>query len=365
MPDRAIQRPILRRHARTAGVCGVLLLMLPACAADRGPSSGEWVNGTFVDNSFRDPVRRSALREQAVDLLLDAAVSDDPQTRANALEALTAAPARLEGVLLAGLNDRNEGVRSVAAQVAGRERVRAAKPDLEVMLGDSSVFVRLSAIYALAKLGAPVDQTPLAEALLGHPSTRVRAHAAFLLGELGNRSARGLLTDALGPGLPRASAAELKVLQLQIAEALIKLGDTEQIHAVRAALYPSRPEELEATALAVQIIGEVRDRGSIDELIYIAAYRDEQGQLMPAEVRLAAALSLAKLGERRGDFIADEYRFDPSAPIRAQAAFVYGETGRLENLPKLENMLDDPDPRVRVAAAASAVRTLDLVQSRS
>ena len=339
--------------------------LLAGCAGTGSSSDGQWVNGTFVESKYRDPIQRSALRERAVDMLLDATTASDPQTRANALEALTSAPARLETIIGSGLGDSNEGVRSVSAQIAGRERLRASLADLESMRSDPSIYAKLSAIYGLASLGSPVDQTPMASALLDHPSTRVRAHAAFLLGELGNASARGLLTDALTTDMPRAGSAELKLLQLQIAEALIKLGDDEQVQAVRAALYPSRPEELEATALAVQIIGEVRDRASIDELIYISAYTDEGGRAMPAEVRLAAALSLAKLGERRGDFIADEYRFDASPAIRAQAAFVYGETGRLENLPKVENMLDDPDPRVRVAAAASAIRTLDIVQSRS
>ena len=74
---------------------------------------------------------------------------------------------------------------------------------------------------------------------------------------------------------------------------------------VRSALYPSRPEELEATALAVQIIGEVHDRGAIDQLIYLVD--EETDRPMPAEVRLAVAGALAKLGLREGGFIADEY----------------------------------------------------------
>lgn len=63
----------------------------------------------------------------------------------------------------------------------------------------------------------------------------------------------------------------MRLLQLQLAEAMVKLGEDDQIATIRAALYPSRPEDLEATALAVQIIGQVKDRGSIDELIYLSA----------------------------------------------------------------------------------------------
>jgi hypothetical protein len=35
---------------------------------------------------------------------------------------------------------------------------------------------------------------------------------------------------------------------------------------------------------------------------------------------------------------------------------VYGETGRRENLAKLDQLLDDPEARVRIAAAAAILK---------
>lgn len=42
--------------------------------------------------------------------------------------------------------------------------------------------------------------------------------------------------------------------------------------------------------------------------------------------------------------------------MRAHAALVYGETGWVENLDVLNEMLQDPSGRVRVAAAAGIVK---------
>ena len=121
---------------------------------------------------------------------------------------------------------------------------------------------------------------------------------------------------------------------------------------VRASVVPiSRPDELEATALAVQIIGEVRDRGAIDQLIYLVD--EDSDRPMPAEVRLAVAGALAKLGLREGGFIADAYAQDTNPVIRAQAATVYGQTGSVEHLSKLEGMLLDGSPHVRAGSAGA------------
>ena len=128
---------------------------------------------------------------------------------------------------------------------------------------------RTAAVMGLARMGKPVDQTPLSTMLLSDSSPRVRAHAAFCLGEIGNRSALGLLRQAARSSVPRASDTEIKLMQLQVSEALVKLGDDENVQSIRAALYPSRPEELEATALAVQILGQVRDKGSSGAMIHL------------------------------------------------------------------------------------------------
>lgn len=303
-------------------------------------------------------VSSSELRERALEVIEDGSRSHAPEVRANAVEAAGLAARRCENLIASGLKDDNVGVRSVAAMAAGRAKIEALAPALNPMLLDSSPFVRAAAVMGLARMGKPVDQTPLSTMLLSDSSPRVRAHAAFCLGEIGNRSALGLLRQAARSSVPRASDTEIKLMQLQVSEAMVKLGDDENVQTIRAALYPSRPEELEATALAVQILGQVRDKGSSGAMIHLAETKDAAGRPLPAEIRLGIAAALAKLGSPQGGFIADEFVADQNPLLRAQAAAVYGEIGDQSSLGHLSTMLGDADERVRISAARGVLTAL-------
>ncbi len=313
---------------------------------------------------YSSAVVRSGLREQAIEALMAGGRSKDASVRANATEACLQAPSRLETLVASSLKDDNLGVRSVSAVVVGKAMLKSLSPALRPLLSDSSAFVRAAAIYGLRRCGEDVDATPLSNYLLNDPSPKVRSHAAFLLGELGDRSAAPMIRAAAKKSMPRASEADIRLMQLQFAEALVKLGDESQIQSVRAALYPSRVEELEATALAVQIIGTLRDRGATDQLIYLSAKEDQTGNQMPAEIRLGIASSLAQLGNRRGNFIAEEFWNDPSPVIRSQAASVFGATGQADGLVYLERLMIDPSEQVRVSAAAAMLKALGTADSK-
>lgn len=330
----------MNRRLVIGGVLAVMGAAMPALGLQ--PSSG---------SAGDELVTASVAREDAVEMLLKASEDANALVRANAIEALEGAPGRIGEVALRGLSDPNVGVRTVSAMVIGRARLRDAAPAARALLSDPSDYARAAAIYALRRCGFDENPTPLAKMVTSHSDARVRAHAAFILGELGDKSAVPLLRQAAMSTSSRATSGERRLLELQIAEALIKLGDERELQTVRAALYPSRPEQLEATALAVQIIGEVKDRGSIDQLIYMTAYEGMGMQRMPAEVRLAVADALAKMGQTEGTFIADEYAGHEIDAIRAQAAAVYGRVGQAENLKPLRRMMDDPSRLVQVAAA--------------
>lgn len=305
-----------------------------------------------------DSIAISALREQSIGVIEKESTGSDPLLRANAVEAAGYSPARLRSVIDRGLDDPNLGVRSVAAGTAGRAKLKGVAQRLHGLESDSSPYVRASAIGALARMGEQVDQSPLAMMLLTDPSPKIRSHAAFTVGEIGNRSALGMLKEAAGAKMERASSGEVKLMQLQIAEAMVKLGDDAQLQPIRAALYPSRPDELEAAALAVQILGQVRDKAAMGQLMHMAGYRDQAGQPLPAEIRLAVSSALAKMGEKRGGFIADEFRTSSSAPLRAQAAATYGDIGNGESLARLKELLNDGDSLVRVAAAGAVLKSV-------
>ncbi|MBX3357355.1 MAG: HEAT repeat domain-containing protein [Phycisphaeraceae bacterium] len=326
-----------------------------------GPSAGggkSLSDGQDPGTIAADPVARTQLREQAIVILLEETTSSRPDCRAMSLEALNRTPGRLKTVLPKALADPNLGVRAVAATAVGRSRLTEQIDNVQPLLVDPSPMVRISALYAMRRCDESFDPTPMSIYLTDN-NPRVRAQAAFLIGDLGDPSALGMLTEAARDSMPRASAGEVRLAQLQIAEARVKLGDNTAVDEIRAALYPSRPEDLEATALAAQIIGEVNDKGAIDQLVFLTARIDETKRPMPAEVRLAAAGSLAKLGLPRGSFIASEHVKDTNPAIRAQAAYVFGETGQAANLTPLSQMLEDPDEQVRLSAAYAIVKITD------
>ena len=246
-----------------------------------------------------DPIAVSAIRERAIQTIQNMAADADPQRRANAVEAASLAPTRLARVVQQGVTDVNPAVRTVAAMTIARAKLTALCDQTRPLLDDPSPHVRTAAIYALAACGAEVDRSPLATALLDDPSPRVRSQVAFILGELGDPSAIPLLRTSARERMSAATPEQLKLLELQVAEALIKLGMDSQRPVIRAALYPSRPDELEAAALAAQIIGEVNDWEAMYQLMNLADYRDSAGQKYPAEVRLAIAASLASMGSKR------------------------------------------------------------------
>ena len=306
------------------------------------------------------------LREVAIGVVLKAAASDDPTLRANAIEASGLAPRRLSQALHAGLADRNEAVQAVAAMTVGRYKLTDFVPKVRPLLESTSPYVSSAAVMALGKCDEKAGDerlSKLAEHLWTSTSPKLRSHVAYVVGELGNTSALPMLRQAASLKMPSATPIETGIMLLQFAEAMYKLGDAEQIDSVRAALYPAAPEDLEAAAVAAQILGELRDRKPLDQMVVLTTTRDSAGQLYPAEVRMAMAAALAKLGLDRGGFIADEFAGSPDILLRTQAAGVYGDTGRREHLAKLAVLIDDDDDMVRVSAAAAVLKIANRVES--
>lgn len=320
-----------------------------------GPQGGSSTQST-APVELPPAIVRSELRERAI-LLLEAMTLDpSPQVRANAIEGLEVVPARLAAAVGPATQDSNEGVRSVAALAIGRNRLCEQIALVRPLAEDRSAYARVAAAFALARCGDTSTINTLADHLFRHPEVRVRSLAAYALGELGDPSAAPMLRQAADVELPRTSDIELRVFDLQIAEALFKLGEFESLDTLHTALFPSRPEELEATALAAQILGEVGSRRSLPDLRNLIAYRDELGNAMPAEVQLAAAAARAKLGMSDAGWVAYDQIANPSAVIRSQAALTLGELEGDDQLDELARLLDDPNPLVQVAAATAVLR---------
>ncbi len=355
------------------GLC-VLLVALGGCGSSSSSRAQGASSASFHSNgeaeievqptrTYENPIARSQVRERALGILLEASASDLPQMRANAIEAIALSPARVESIARLGLLDDNLGVRYTAAMTIGKLQLRSSRDLLKPLLRDEDPVVRAAAIYAIDRCGGKVDPTPIAR-LLQSDNLRHRAQGVFILGEMGNPSAIPMLKSVAAESMPMASISHVRLLRLQVAEALVKLGDQSGVETLRASLFPSRPEDLEISALAVQIIGEIKDLRSLDQLIYLA---DQEGdERLPAEVRLGAAAAAAKLGERGGAFIADTLWQDQIPAIRAQSAYVYGLIGGSASLARLDALMSqDSNDLVRVAAAAGALRATGSTEQAS
>jgi HEAT repeat protein len=328
-----------------AGLFGAVLMVVTVGCSGRVVTQEDEI----VVQSF-NAAQISEVREQAIQLLRAEATAPEPVMRANALESMRPAIGRAEDLLRSGLADENPGVRFVAAMLCGQEKrlrlVRYVRP----LLRDDYDWVRAAAIFALVQCGEPIDPSTLSGYVMS-PNPVTRSNTAMILAEMGNPSALPMLRDAARTPMPRVSTIRAKITQLQLAEAMVRLGDEEAIKPIRAALHAPQ-EEGELQALAAQMIGKLGDKGAEGSLIMLTARREE---FLSAEVRLACAASLAQLGRPEGRFIADAYRANESSALRAQSAYVYGQIGTPDCLTILIQMMQDPDPVVRVYAAGAVL----------
>jgi HEAT repeat protein len=293
------------------------------------------------------PPDRRALtaRDRAIDILVNASVSKNPQLRSNAIEALTLAPERLLPVTAKGLTDPNPGVRFAAAVTAGTQRLKSLVEAVRPLTDDREPSVRAAALYSLHILGEPVNITPLAD-ILETGAPRDRANVALLLGLMGDDSAIPLLRRAARTPMPRASSAQTALHRIQVAESIARLGSDEALDALRAGAFSNFDEVRVVAVTAMGAIGDRRSEVMVEHLLGDP----------PMELQLAAAGALARMGKSTGLPITLELSGHENPVIRYQAAWVLGWMTGPQVLPRLDALLGDSSEMVRVAAAASVLR---------
>ena len=293
--------------------------------------------------------------ERAITVLLDATESEWPLLRANALEMLAVRPDLLRPRTAEGLADDNRGVRFVAAMTCGEVQFDSMDALLEPLLEDPSDSVRAAAIYALSRCGQSVSPAPLA-GFVSSNDPEVRANAIVVLGLLGDPSARPLIRSMLGQGMTLVDPTRIRLVDLQGAAALVRLGDSQEIEPIRAALF-APTEQAELTGLAIQLLGQLGDEGARQMLVRLVEAPSRESR--PPEIRLAAAQAIAVLGAREpGPLLrlASEYIDSPQAAIRAQVASLLGEVDDATARGFLSDLMEDPNPVVRVSAAGSCLK---------
>jgi HEAT repeat protein len=353
-----------------AALAALTLVLTGGCASDDGSSlavsTGAW--STKSDSALgRDPTLArlpvpQAMNEQdleelatsAEDLLLRASQSTNAMLRANAIEALHAAPERLPSVIERGLVDQNRGVRFVAAMTVGKLRMEQFAADVERLLEDDSDSVRAAAIYALHCLGRRPDPNPLARMIFSDVP-EVKGNAAMVLGELGEPTAIRMLAAASRERAERIPLSRARIVELQIAEAMVRLGAEDGLQPIRAALFVP-PEQGEQAVLACQMLGRLKDEAYLTSLLQMALRTGRAER--PAEIRLAATQAVAQIDPSRAPAeVAHFYTGHDRYQIRAQAASTLGWCRADATAPfKLAAMLRDRNALVQVAAAGAILR---------
>lgn len=361
--------PVERRWVGLAA--SMMLIALAGCSSGAEESSA--VSGTWSTRSLSvtpDPTMPStvhvaqpaftapegtSIRDAALVILTSACAADYPQFRSNAVEALTLDPATLKKQVGALLADPNPAVRFSACMSVGRARLALFAPAVKPLLQDNNLAVRAGAIFALQRLGQQPDQSPLA-GMSGAKDLTIRGIAIFVLGELGNPSAIQVLRDALQRPTDDSNPMRARIVDLQTAEALAKLGDRSQLDPVRAALL-APGEQAELSCLGAQILGNVKDQSSEAMLLGIVAARGRTER--PAEVRLLAGEAAIKMGSARTPEILAMARMlltSRMPMVRAQAAATLGTGGLPSDAASIAPLLRDPNALVQLAAAQAILR---------
>lgn len=290
------------------------------------------------------------LRPRAIDQVLESARCDDPYLRANALETAKNLPDRVVPLVHLGLEDEAAVVRFTALATVGKLRLAEVAVSTRGLLADDDFSVRAAAMFAMRQCGLPVDITPMAQ-MLASNEPNLRSNVAMLLGFMGDASAVPMLKEMANRPLPRATDLRAALVRIQIAEAILKLGDNSSLDAVRAGAYSTYDE---VRVLAVSIMGDIGDRRMIE------AVRDVL-HTPPLQVQVAAAVSLAKIGWPQGLGVLIEAADSIVPMVRSQAAMgLAWYRHEADAVRAMTRLMEDKEEAVRLSAAAAVLAGLSL-----
>lgn len=322
--------PSVRRITGARAWIGVVLAWVFTAASIPAPAPAR---GDVSDHAT------PAIRE-----VIAASKSDDPFLRANAIEAMRPLPERARALITLGVDDPASVVRFAALMTAGELQMKHVEQAAKRRLNDPSRSVRAAAIFACHAAGEPVNPTPLAD-MLASRDPNVRANAVMVVARLGQPGSIEMIKQATRAPMRRASAEERAITRVQVAEAVVRLGDEKSLDAIRAAAYSPFDE---VKVLAILTLGRLEDKAMAAALVPML--KNE-----PIEVRLAAARSLGQMGEVNGLRTAIEGSQSDRAPVRAQAAFALADIRHERSHEVLVALLDDPSAQVRLSAAAGVI----------
>lgn len=297
-------------------------------------------------------------KPKAYGIIEEAGRSDRSRVRLAAIEAAEHAPDAAPDLARDGLTDENPAVRFAALVTIGKlelDELTLAAMDL---MKDDNPSVRAAAIFAAKRCGRDVDLTPLAQ-LLASGDASARANAAVLIGQLGDPQALEMLREMADAPMPRVLPAQRTWVRLQFAEAMIRLDpeNDQVLGSIRAGMYSTLDE---VRVLAIQILGEAGDKSVLGGLAHIA----EQNN--PIHVKIAAAQSMLQMGDTQGvPILMKATRYDVEALRRELTRFLRNMDNNSEQARSVRELLDSPDQQARVAGEVRAQAARALGWSRT
>ena len=293
-------------------------------------------------------------------------------------------------VLLEALHDASPARRARAALAMGRIQSAVYVEPLAAATGDDDRAVRLAAIFALGQQGLLQGARPPEAAIDGVlPSLEdadpgIVAAALEALGKLAGPRVPPLVVPFLDHGVAdvraaaamalfrcrfaplwRGEATEAPPLPTAAVQALLDGMDDPDDGARLMKVYVfSRYAQLEAAPRLAELVGDADDRVRLFAVRGIGRAGDpgaapalESALSDPADgVRTEAVTALAALG--RADRIPGSMAADRSFHVRAAVAAALGEAQSNDSLEALRGLEQDPAPGVRGAALDALTRRL-------
>ncbi|MDA0283970.1 MAG: HEAT repeat domain-containing protein, partial [Planctomycetota bacterium] len=261
---------------------------------------------------------------------------------------------------LMALSHADAGLRPKIVEALGRLGDRSALQTIIGLLSDPDEKVQLSAVRAVQKIPDMRAVKPIIDILPRTQNAELRLQSVVALATSGNQKAVAILS-ALLPGADVA-------LQKAIAEALTHFSSPEAsetlarlLHAEDLAVVVKALTGLRKTAMpsTIPILMQLCDHFNANvrrhALEALAENDDEAicGILekkllndLSAEVRVASARCLGRLGDRKA-IVALERSLKDESAVRSAAAVSLGSLGDESAIPALLALLKDPAPEVR------------------
>lgn len=302
-------------------------------------------NGISVGNEKSNLM---SFRGRAIEIVLEGLNDSDNSIKSNAIEVVSQANIQeLLPQVVKLLDSQSVAVRFAATVAIGDMNYRAGNKPVKKLLSDENENIKIAAAYSLTKLGNNDYSDTIRKSIKNNDQT-VRANSALLLGKLGNRDDLEILYWVM------QDPYSFHKVKVNTVEAIATLGD-DRIY--RNKLWPLLISKFaDDRIMGISGMAALNTPDSKDAIITML------DDALP-EVRLYAAEQLGRIGDKTGEPEVLDYfenvagKMDTEARQRNNvlAAMAIGRIGS-ERLNKfLPELLQSQSKQVRLSAAGAVL----------